>query len=218
MAQKKAAELIPALFLDMFGDPATNPKGWAVATLLAAGTSIRYGIGQPLPQKQDGLPFLRATNVKRGNIAREGLVFIDPAANPMKRNPPLHQSDIIVVRSGAYTGDVAQVGKEFEGTIAGYDLVLRPGDHHLPEFLATYLLLPFVQTGFIKKHKIRAAQPHLNAKQLGSITVPIPPKTLQNAFAERLEAIRSIQSQQAAATQKAQATFDALLARTFGGL
>ena len=27
-AQKKAAELIPALFLEMFGDPATNPKGW----------------------------------------------------------------------------------------------------------------------------------------------------------------------------------------------
>jgi type I restriction enzyme S subunit len=30
-AEKKAAELIPALFLDMFGDPATNPKGWATA-------------------------------------------------------------------------------------------------------------------------------------------------------------------------------------------
>jgi len=27
-AEKKSAELIPALFLDMFGDPATNPKGW----------------------------------------------------------------------------------------------------------------------------------------------------------------------------------------------
>lgn len=32
-AEKKAAELIPALFLDMFGDPATNPKGWPVAPL-----------------------------------------------------------------------------------------------------------------------------------------------------------------------------------------
>ena len=27
-AEKKAKEIIPALFLDMFGDPATNPKGW----------------------------------------------------------------------------------------------------------------------------------------------------------------------------------------------
>lgn len=30
-AEKKADELIPALFLDLFGDPATNPKGWPVA-------------------------------------------------------------------------------------------------------------------------------------------------------------------------------------------
>ncbi len=27
-AREKTAELIPALFLEMFGDPATNPKGW----------------------------------------------------------------------------------------------------------------------------------------------------------------------------------------------
>ena len=32
-AEKKAKEIIPALFLDMFGDPATNPKGWGVAEL-----------------------------------------------------------------------------------------------------------------------------------------------------------------------------------------
>jgi type I restriction enzyme S subunit len=32
-AQKKAQELIPALFLDMFGDPATNPKGWQLVRL-----------------------------------------------------------------------------------------------------------------------------------------------------------------------------------------
>ncbi len=32
-AEKKAAELIPALFLDLFGDPATNPKGWATKRL-----------------------------------------------------------------------------------------------------------------------------------------------------------------------------------------
>ena len=29
-AEKKAAELIPALFIDMFGDPGTNPKGWPI--------------------------------------------------------------------------------------------------------------------------------------------------------------------------------------------
>lgn len=214
-AEKKAAELIPALFLDMFGDPATNPRGWARKSIAETGASIRYGIGQPLPQKADGLPFLRATNVKRGKISRTGLVFIDPDANPKKRNPPLDRSDIIVVRSGAYTGDVAQVGAEYEGAIAGYDLVLHPSPNHLSEFVANYLLLPYVQVNLIGGHKIRAAQPHLNATQLGGIVIPIPPLGLQQKFADSIDQIASIQFQQAAAIVKAQATFDALLAQTF---
>ena len=32
-ARAKARAIIPALFLDTFGDPATNPKGWPVVTL-----------------------------------------------------------------------------------------------------------------------------------------------------------------------------------------
>jgi len=216
-AEKKAAELIPTLFLDMFGDPATNPKGWRQSTIDESGAAIRYGIGQPLPQIEGGLPFLRATNVKRGVISRTGLVFIDPNANPMKRNPPLKHTDILVVRSGAYTGDIAQVGREFDGAIAGYDLVLSPGSGHLSEFLATYLLLPHVQNGYMAAHKIRAAQPHLNSTQLGNIIVPIPPLNIQSKFVESVNSVRSIQSQQSAATAKAQATFDALLAQVFQG-
>lgn len=214
-AERCAAGLIPALFIDLFGDPATNPKGWRQSSLNESGAAIRYGIGQPLPQIEGGLPFLRATNVKRGVISRTGLVFIDPNANPMKRNPPLKYSDILVVRSGAYTGDIAQVGREFDGAIAGYDLVLSPGNEHLSEFLATYLLLPHVQNGYMAAHKIRAAQPHLNSTQLGNIVVPVPPLNKQSEFVENVNSIRSIQSQQSAATAKAQAAFNALLARCF---
>jgi type I restriction enzyme, S subunit len=214
-AQKKADELIPALFLEMFGDPATNPKGWPMVTLLESGASIRYGIGQPLPNRDDGLPFIRATNIKRGKIVRDGLIFIDAKANPTKRNPPLHRSDIIVVRSGAYTGDVAQVGEDFEGAIAGYDLVMRPGEHHLAVFLATYLLLPYVQDGYIRKHKTRAAQPHLNATQLGSIKVPIPPIKLQSIFEECMATIRSIQNKQTIGEQLSETAFEALLSSIF---
>ncbi|WP_153163602.1 hypothetical protein [Zoogloea sp. 1C4] len=42
-----------------------------------------------------------------------------------------------------------------------------------------------------------------------------PPLDLQRQFAQRVEAIRALQTQQAAATAKAQASFDALLAQAF---
>src|ERR1019366_8240712 len=46
-AEKKAAELIPSLFLDMFGNPATNPKGWPKLRLDEI-CEVSYGIADKL--------------------------------------------------------------------------------------------------------------------------------------------------------------------------
>jgi type I restriction enzyme S subunit len=215
-AEQKAKEIIPALFLDMFGDPATNPKGWDFLPLGMTGAQIRYGIGQPLPQIENGTPFLRATNVKRGRISREGLMYIDPSANPLVRNPPLSASDILVVRSGAYTGDIAQVGEEFVGAIAGYDLVVSPGKDQTAEFVATYLLLPQVQRDHIRGNTIRAAQPHLNARQLGEIPVPMPPLSIQEKYKIQHSRVRQLEKAMAVATLLSEVTFQSMLAGVFG--
>lgn len=77
-ADECMAEFIPALFNQMFGDPATNPKGWAKSTLVQFGAKVRYGLGQPPPITDDGVPMLRATNVKAGYIVEEGLIRVSP--------------------------------------------------------------------------------------------------------------------------------------------
>jgi hypothetical protein len=56
-----------------------------------------------------------------------------------------------------------------------------------------------------------------NASELSALTLPIPLKQAQDHFARKVEHVRSIQSQQYAAMQKAEETFNALLARTFNG-
>ena len=60
-AQKKAAELIPALFLDIFGDPVTNPKGWQEVSLGSGIQEFRYGTSQK--SGPTGYPTLRIPNV-----------------------------------------------------------------------------------------------------------------------------------------------------------
>jgi type I restriction enzyme S subunit len=59
--------------------------------------------------------------------------------------------------------------------------------------------------------------PKLNREALFKYQVPVPPVDLQAIFSEQADAMQSIQSQQFAATAKAQATFDALLAQVFSG-
>jgi len=69
-AQKKAAELIPALFLDMFGDPAMNPKGWPIFRL---GDIAEVVSGVAKGRKFNGkqtvtASYLRVANVQAGFI------------------------------------------------------------------------------------------------------------------------------------------------------
>ena len=163
-------------------------EGWRVAHLGALGT-VRYGLGQPPEQDIDGLPMIRATNIKRGRIVADGLIRIKKSAIPESRDPYLRSGDIIVVRSGAYTGDLAMVTPEWEGCVAGYDLVFSPSNRVDPEFCAFALLSGPIQTYF-RSQRDRSAQPHLNRQQLESAGLPLPPLPEQHAIAHVLRTVQ----------------------------
>jgi len=65
-ARAKARAIIPALFLDTFGDPATNPKGWPVSTVGDLLESAAYGTSQKANDRDHGVPVIRMGNVTTG--------------------------------------------------------------------------------------------------------------------------------------------------------
>lgn len=67
---------------------------------------------------------IRATNINSGKIFEKDVLMIDITKIPTTREVFLTEGDIIVVRSGAYTGDVGLVTKKWEGSVAGYDLIV----------------------------------------------------------------------------------------------
>ena len=164
------------------------PREWKVVRL-GEKANVRYGLGQPPALETNGIPMIRATNVKRGKIAMEGLIFINPNAVPNSRDPFLRAGDILVVRSGAYTGDVGLVTKEWEGAVAGYDLIVTPSDTIDSRFLTYYLLSSSVQKRHFVGLKVRSAQPHLNSSQLEETPIPLPPLPEQKKIAEVLSTV-----------------------------
>ena len=68
---------------------------------------------------------IRATNIERGKIIENNMLYVDPDDIPYERDPVLRTNDIIVVRSGAYTADSAIVPVKYDGAITGYDMVVR---------------------------------------------------------------------------------------------
>ena len=161
------------------------PGHWDVRRLKAV-CEIRYGLGQPPAEAPDGLPLIRATNVERGRITDRYLIRVNPEDVPSGRNAVLQEGEIIVVRSGAYTADSAIVPKAFAGSIAGYDMVVT-AVNALPEFVASVLLSTYVREDQLIVESMRAAQPHLNAEELGSAVLALPPPHEQSYIVEHLK-------------------------------
>ena len=173
------------------------PREWNTVVLSDI-AKVRYGLGQPPSIDINGTPMIRATNIKNGQIYREGLIYINPKEVPPERNAHLHEGEIIVVRSGAYTGDIGLITKEWEGAVAGYDLILSPKGSVNSQFLVYYLLSPVIQRRYFSGLKVRSAQPHLNSSQVERTPIHLPPLSEQEEIAEilssvdeRIEALRS---------------------------
>jgi type I restriction enzyme S subunit len=161
------------------------PEHWEAKRMKYLGR-IRYGLGQPPKEKESGLPLIRATNVERGKIVEKDLVFVDPEDIPWERGPELKENDIIVVRSGAYTADSAIIPKKYVGAIAGYDMVFTPLIIN-PLFISFALLSKYILFDQLYLLRMRAAQPHLNAEELGVTLVLYPPAEEQFFISEYID-------------------------------
>lgn len=173
----------------LFGKKIEIPEEWKIIELDQL-VQIRYGLSQPPKLSEEGVKMIRATDIKSGKIIKDKPIKILIDSNMQHKFIFLHSGDIIVVRSGVFTGDVALITPEYEGSIMGYDIVLSPKNKFNSHYLLEYLLSPFVQNYF-QSLSARSAQPHLNAEQIGSTLTIIPTLNEQNNIAEIFENIDS---------------------------
>lgn len=219
-AEKKAAELIPALFLDMFGDPATNPKGWPVADF---GDIITDGPQNGLYKHSslygEGARILRIDAFYDGRVRDiRGLKRVRATPEECSKFGLRHR-DIVVnrVNSVEYLGKSAIIPRLDEVTLFESNMMRIGLDESkaLPEYVIELLQTAHTKAHFLAKAKHAINQSSINQQDVKSLPIPLPDLDMQRDFAARVEEVCSIQSQQAGATAKAQAVFDALLATSF---
>ena len=161
------------------------PEHWEIMNLKRIG-KVRYGLGQPPSELNEGVPLIRATNINRGKISDEGMLFINPDEVPESRDAVLSEGEIIIVRSGAYTGDSAIIPFKYAGAIAGYDTVFTI-NKGINRYFAWQILSKEIQDLQFGFNKLRAAQPHLNAEEINEIIIVNPLFEEQKAIAAFLD-------------------------------
>lgn len=218
-AEKKAAELIPALFIDMFGDPATNPKGWP--TRKVADFVSRFEGGKNiLAGSETG----SAYRILKVSAATSG-VYRESESKPAPDGyvpPPSHiirVGDMLFSRANTVelVGATAIVG-DTDGKTLLPDKLWRFvwGEPVEPTYMHALFQSRHVRRELGKLSSgTSASMRNISQGKLFGLSLPVAPYGKQQDFGGRAATIQSILFQQSTATAKAQATFDALLAQAF---
>jgi len=212
---EKLDQLIQSVFLDMFGDPVTNPKGWEVVAFEKCFNGIKYGTSTPPKYVDEGIPFIRATNIKKGGVVRNDLKFITQIEAKNIKKCKLKYGDLLVVRSGVNSGDAAFINEEYSGTYAGYDLIVDI-EPELSIFYNYFINSPQGKY-VIKPMTRRAGQPHLNADQMKNMKVIKPPIELIREYIKKFDVINKIKGQNQIIIKNSDELFNSLLQQAFKG-
>lgn len=176
-------EIIKARFVEMFGDPIQNPKGWEVVTIGDIVTEVRYGTSKPAVEGGK-YPYLRMNNLTAdGHLDLNDLKYIDIPDDEIEKCV-VRKGDVLFNRTNSIelVGKTAVFDLSEDMIIAGYIIRVRLTEKMLPEVLSQYMNLEALKGILRGMAKGAVNQANINAQELQSIKVYIPEMELQKQF------------------------------------
>ena len=210
-----ADKFLRSVFLDMFGDPVTNPKGWNVSNIGAL-CSVLTG---STPSRQENsyfsgsIPWVKTTEVD-GYIIKETEEYIteEGIRNSNCKLNPIGSIVLAMYGQGKTRGKVGILGIEAATNQAC--AVIHPSININMGYLYNYLKLSYETLRALGQG---AGQPNLNLSIVKNFSVLMPPIELQREFAKRVEKVEALKAKLKASQLQAEEQFKALSQRAFAG-
>ncbi|WP_154641157.1 restriction endonuclease subunit S [Burkholderia cenocepacia] len=220
-AQAKAQAIIPALFVDMFGDAATNTKGWPkcpLGELICSGPT--NGLYKHKSLYGRGTPILRIDAFYSGKVKDlNALKRVELESDIELKRFEVEQGDIVInrVNSPEYLGKSAIIPELPEPIVFESNMMRLSVNRArvLPEFVIAQLQQPAARNHFLANAKHAINQSSINQQDVKSLPMIVPPIAVQAKFVEWSTNANSILMQQEEALLTAEQTFASILARSF---
>jgi type I restriction enzyme S subunit len=215
--------LTQSIFMEMFGDPVNNSKGWPDGMQLGDVAEIVSGVtkGRNLEGKSTRLlPYLAVANVQDKALNLANVKMIEATEEEIKRYI-LKRNDLLLTEGG----DPDKLGR---GTLWNEELPECIHQNHVFRVRLTHTdVTPCYLNWLIgsergKKYFLRSAKQttgiaSINMTQLRGFPLLIPPLPLQQTFATRIQAVEALKTQHRAALTELDTLFDSLQHRAFQG-
>ena len=180
---RQTDELVKSQFIELFGDPETNPFGWRMGTIRDIVSDVRYGSSRKA--SIDGkYPYLRMNNITYGGeLDLTDVKRIDIPDDEIDRCS-VRKGDVLFNRTNSkeLVGKTCLYDREELMVLAGFVIRVRVNEKAIPEFLAQYMNLPYIKELLLSMCKAACGQANINAQELQSIPIYIPPVEAQKQF------------------------------------
>lgn len=223
---QKLDDLVRARFVEMFGEPVTNPKGWPVKKLKELSIQINSGNtpkGGAENYVEEGITFFRSQNVWKDRLEMDDIAYIDAETHASMKKSSLKHGDILMTKTGRINTENSSLGRAalYEGeddkaNVNGhvYFIRLKPGINN--KFVLRILVSPeyrdlirSVCVGGIDKRQ-------LNKEHIEDFPIICPPADMVNEYIALAERIAKSKAAVQKALDQTQLLFDSLMQEYFG--
>ncbi len=213
--------LVKSRFIEMFGDPVEENR-WARITLASLCTKLGSGAtprGGKAAYKTSGIPLIRSMNVHNGYFESKDLAYIDEIQAKKLDNVTLHKGDVLLNITGASVARSCLLPDYLAGGRVNQHVSIVRCDPNrmLPRVLNSIFTSDSYQRFLLEHSRMAGATREAITKDdLETMTVPLPPLSLQYkfaAFVAQVDKSRFVAQQQ---IEKLQMLYDSLAQEYFG--
>lgn len=216
-------ELIKSQFIEMFGDPVTNPNGWELKKCKDIASKIGSGAtpkGGNASYKETGISLIRSMNVHNNSFIYKDLAYIDDEQADKLSNVVVEESDILLNITGASVARSCIVPKEvLPARVNQHVSIVRcKQDVIQPMFLCRLftnesyqkLLWSIATSG-------GATREAITKQQEEELNVIVPPIEFQHQFAEFVKQVDKLKFEMEQSLIELENNFNSLMQRAFKG-
>ena len=218
---QKLDELVKARFVELFGDPKLNDKGWNAGIVsdyyeVKGGKRIPKGMGYA-----DGVtahPYMRATDMKNETILDDDIHYIDEEVYALIKRYTVKSGDVYLTNVGVNLGMAGVIPEKYDGANLTENAVkLVPKTEKVIDgvFLAHYINSPGIQD-YINERKMSVGVPKLAIFRIETMPLLLPPMDIQMQFIEFCKQTDKSKVAVQKALDEAQLLFDSLMQKYFG--
>jgi len=217
--------LAQSVFLEMFGDPMLNPKGWettifgdiieVLTDYHANGSYETLQKHVELLDSKDYALMVRTTDLEKNNFTNN-VNYINESAYSFLKKTKVYGGEIIVNKIGSAGKVYLMPNLNIPVSLGMNQFMLRLSSQANHVFMYYLLSSPFGKI-IINKHVKGAVTKTIRKDAIRSLSFPLPPIHEQNKFSFFIQKLEQLQKQNKEKSQQLDDLFNGLLQKAFKG-